>query len=104
MGALPPRSRRELHALDRTEELLIDKASLLGLSAPVPDLIESLRSAAPFSKIKGFAVGRTIFHDVAKQWLVGEVSDEQAIETMAERLSALVEAWRAARAGIEEAA
>ena len=77
---------------------------LLGLSAPVPDLIESLRSAAPFSKIKGFAVGRTIFHDVAKQWLVGEVSDEQAIETMAERLSALVKAWRAARAGIEEAA
>ena len=40
--------------------------------------------------IKGFAVGRTIFHDVAEQWLTGEVDDEQAIETMAERLSALV--------------
>ena len=46
---------------------------LLGLSAPVPDLMASFESAAPFPKIKGFAVGRTIFHDVAKQWLTGEV-------------------------------
>ncbi len=77
---------------------------LLGLSAPVPDLVASFESAAPFPKIKGFAVGRTIFHDVAKQWLTGEVSDQQAIETMAERLSTLVRAWRAARAKVYQAA
>ena len=77
---------------------------LLGLSAPVPDLLVSLEAAAPFSTIKGFAVGRTIFHDVAGQWLTGELSDDQAMEIMADRLTTLVRGWREARAKVYQAA
>jgi 5-dehydro-2-deoxygluconokinase len=77
---------------------------LLGLSAPIPDLIASFEAAAPFRLIKGFAVGRTIFHDVARDWLSGQIDDGEAVQLMADRLATLVDAWRTARAGVEQAA
>jgi 5-dehydro-2-deoxygluconokinase len=77
---------------------------LLGLSSPMPELVASLEAAAPFHLIKGFAVGRTIFHDVAREWLSGEIDDSEAIQEMASRLSTLADAWRAARARVEAVA
>ncbi|HET9811023.1 MAG TPA: 5-dehydro-2-deoxygluconokinase [Sphingomicrobium sp.] len=77
---------------------------LLGLSAPIPDLVESFEAAAPFPVVKGFAVGRSIFHDVAREWLLGDIGNEEAVEAMAARFSTLVEAWRSARARAAEAA
>jgi 5-dehydro-2-deoxygluconokinase len=77
---------------------------LLGLSAPIADLIESFREAAPVGIIKGFAVGRTIFYDVARAWMGGDVDDEGAVAEMASRLDMLVEAWRSERSKVEEAA
>jgi 5-dehydro-2-deoxygluconokinase len=77
---------------------------LLGLSAPVPDLVASFEAAAPFRLIKGFAVGRTIFHDVARAWLGGEYSDDEAVGQMASRLSTLTGAWRAAKSKVDAAA
>jgi 5-dehydro-2-deoxygluconokinase len=71
---------------------------MLGLSAPIPDLIASFAAAAPFPMIKGFAVGRSIFHDVATDWLSDRIDDGKAVETMAMRLSSLVQGWRSARA------
>lgn len=74
---------------------------MLGLSAPIPDLIASFKAAAPFRQIKGFAVGRSIFHDVAGDWLADRIDDKQAVDAMASRFSALAEAWRGARAASE---
>ncbi|MCL6740797.1 5-dehydro-2-deoxygluconokinase [Sphingomonas sp. RB56-2] len=71
---------------------------MLGLSAPIPDLIASFKTAAQFPLIKGFAVGRSIFHDVATDWLSDRIGDDEATDMMASRLSALVEGWRSARA------
>ena len=71
---------------------------MLGLSAPIPDLIASFAAAARFPLIKGFAVGRSIFHDVATEWLSDRIDDSAAVEAMASRLSSLVEGWRSARA------
>lgn len=71
---------------------------MLGLSAPIPDLIASFEAAARFPLIKGFAVGRSIFHDVATEWLSDRIEDSAAVEAMASRLSSLVEGWRSARA------
>jgi 5-dehydro-2-deoxygluconokinase len=48
--------------------------------------------------VKGFAVGRTIFNEVAQEWFRGRMGDEAAVNGMAERLSALVSAWRQSRA------
>ena len=71
---------------------------LLGLSAPQAELIRSFIAAAPFKVVKGFAVGRTIFDEVARKWFSGATSDDAAVNGMAERLASLVSAWRHARA------
>ena len=66
---------------------------LLGLEAP-HDVLEAGFSTARNSRwVKGFAVGRTIFADAARQWLAGIMSDEEAIADMAQRFGALVEVW-----------
>ena len=64
----------------------------------------SFEAAARFGLIKGFAVGRTIFHDVSREWLGGRTGDQEAVEQMATRFSNLVAAWRSARARLESAA
>ena len=71
---------------------------LLGLSAPQDELIASFAAAAAAPIVKGFAVGRTIFTDVAEQWLSGAIDDEAAVADLSSRFAVLVEAWRAARA------
>jgi 5-dehydro-2-deoxygluconokinase len=76
---------------------------LLGLSAPMPQLIASLEVAASHESVRGFAVGRTIFYDVARDWLTGAIDDDAAVEALAGRLSQLVETWRAARERMEKA-
>jgi 5-dehydro-2-deoxygluconokinase len=70
---------------------------LLGLSAPEGELVGSFVAAAPFKIVKGFAVGRTIFDTIARGWFSGAMSDDAAVNGMAEKLTALVSAWRRAR-------
>ncbi|WP_293860791.1 5-dehydro-2-deoxygluconokinase [uncultured Alsobacter sp.] len=68
---------------------------LLGLDAPEAELTAAFRLAGGCPQVKGFAVGRTIFSDAARAWLAGQMSDEAAIDDMARRFAALVEAWNA---------
>jgi 5-dehydro-2-deoxygluconokinase len=77
---------------------------LLGLSAPEAELVSSFEAAAPFNIVKGFAVGRTIFHEAARDWFAGRISDDEAVAALAGKLSALVNAWRRARGTVERAA
>jgi 5-dehydro-2-deoxygluconokinase len=70
---------------------------VLGLSAPEDELLKAFEVAARFACVKGFAIGRTIFHDVAAQWLAGGMDDEAAVSVMAAKLSRLVSAWQAMR-------
>lgn len=77
---------------------------VLGLSAPESELFASFTAAAPFQVVKGFAVGRTIFSDVAHDWFERRIDDNGAVQAMADRFAALVDAWRRARAAREEAA
>jgi 5-dehydro-2-deoxygluconokinase len=71
---------------------------MLGLSAPREQLHRSFAAAAPCKVVKGFAVGRTLFNEVAQEWFRGRMSDDAAVNGMAERLAALVSAWRQTRA------
>ncbi len=77
---------------------------VLGLEAESGRLIESFTAAARHELVRGFAVGRTIFANAAREWLTGRMDDEQAIEDMAERYRELCAAWDAARATRGEAA
>jgi 5-dehydro-2-deoxygluconokinase len=77
---------------------------LLGLSAPEAELLASFEVVAPFPIVKGFAVGRTIFYDVARDWLAGRIDDEAAVAALASKFKVLVDAWRRLRGAAEKAA
>jgi len=101
---LPAEAWGHVEAAIAANDPLCRGVVLLGLSAPIPDLIASFDTAARVPVIKGFAVGRSIFYDVARDWLAGALDDEGAVAAMAARLASLVEAWRAARGQVERAA
>lgn len=71
---------------------------VLGLDAPFEELAASFRAAARHDMVKGFAVGRTIFGEVARAWMAGGMDDEEAVACMAENFVKLCEAWDEARA------
>ena len=71
---------------------------VLGLDAPEPELQASFEIAAACPLVKGFAVGRTIFGEVARSWLSGGMGDEAAVTEMATRFRRLCEIWDKARA------
>ena len=66
---------------------------LLGLDAPIAALEAGFSAAKTAWSVKGFAVGRTIFSDVARGWLDKKWSDDEAVAEMAKRFGALVEIW-----------
>ncbi len=70
---------------------------VLGLDAPEAELAASFRIAAAYDLVKGFAVGRTIFGDVARAWLKGGVDDASAVAEMARRYEKLSAIWDEAR-------
>ncbi|MBL9059230.1 MAG: DUF2090 domain-containing protein, partial [Mangrovicoccus sp.] len=70
---------------------------VLGLDAPEADLAASFRVAAGFPLVKGFAVGRTIFAEVARDWLANGLSDAEAVAEMARRYARLCRVWDEAR-------
>lgn len=67
-----------------------------GLDASLEELGHSLRLAAAHAVVRGFTVGRTIFSGPAEAWLSGGMPDEAAMDAMAERFRALVDAWNGA--------
>ena len=69
---------------------------LLGLEAPIDDLREAFSAAKSSRSVRGFAVGRTIFADTAREWFAGRMTDEDAVAEMATRFGALCEAWEGA--------
>jgi len=71
---------------------------LLGLDAPSDELKEGFRNAQAYDKVKGFAVGRTIFGEPSKKWLSGEYDDYELIKEASENYLRLIGYWREARA------
>jgi len=68
---------------------------MLGLDAPLPELVSAFRASAATPLVRGFAVGRSIFAEPARAWFAGRIGDEEAIGEMAQRFSTLVTAWQA---------
>ncbi len=76
---------------------------VLGLDAPEAELAESFRVAAKQPLVRGFAVGRTIFGTVARDWMAGRIDDAAAVAEMAVRYTRLCGIWDRARAPQPEA-
>ena len=70
---------------------------LLGLEAPAEELEKGFRAVAGKHHVKGFAVGRTIFNEAANAWLSGSISDDAAVNMMAEKFGNLVAIWNKVR-------
>jgi len=68
---------------------------MLGLDAPLAELVSAFRASAATPLVRGFAVGRSIFAEPARAWFAGRIGDEEAIGEMAQRFSTLVTAWQA---------
>ena len=70
---------------------------MLGLDAPEETLRRAFEDVAGIELCRGFAVGRSIFNTAARAWFNGALSDEAAIDDIAERYRRLVVSWREAR-------
>ena len=75
---------------------------VLGLDAPEAELAASFALAARQPLVKGFAVGRTIFGQAARDWMAGRIGDGEAVEAMATNYQRLCHLWDRARSGISE--
>jgi 5-dehydro-2-deoxygluconokinase len=94
--------RNSVEAIDRNDPRTRGIV-VLGLDTPEEELAASFALAAKFPLVKGFAVGRTIFGDVARAWMRGENRDADAIAEMAQRFTRLCGIWDKARANAREA-
>ncbi|MDG6095777.1 DUF2090 domain-containing protein [Acetobacter sp. AN02] len=45
--------------------------------------------------VKGFAIGRTIFAQVARAWMARKADDDEAVSEMARRFTVFADAWTA---------
>ncbi len=69
---------------------------VLGLDAPEANLRESFRSAAPNAVCKGFAVGRSIFGEAARQWFDGNINDADVVKQVATNYRTMIRFWQEA--------
>ena len=70
---------------------------LLGLEAPQDELEAAFAATAEVPVVKGFAIGRTIFSAAAQNWFAGNITDNEAIDDMAQKFERLTSAWLRAR-------
>jgi len=75
---------------------------LLGMEASEEALERGFALAARHPVCKGFAVGRSIFMDAARQWFAGKSDDEAVVRTVAGNYSKLVNLWKKARQACKE--
>jgi 5-dehydro-2-deoxygluconokinase len=96
---LDPESWKHVESVIESHDPYCRGVVVLGAARAEEGLLQALRVAARFKCVKGFAVGRTIFADVASDWLSGVIDEHAACRVMASRLQALASAWLALKAG-----
>ncbi len=66
---------------------------VLGQGLEGEQLAESFAAASSEPFCKGFAVGRSIYREVARRWLSNEIDDEQFVATVAENYEQMISLW-----------
>jgi 5-dehydro-2-deoxygluconokinase len=69
---------------------------VLGKEMLDAQLVKVLGMARREPLVRGFAIGRTIFNDAARQWFAGDIDDAAAIDMMSAVYRRLIAAWDAA--------
>ncbi len=66
---------------------------VLGLDGSIESIGESFQVAACQPRVKGFAVGRTLFAQPARDWLAGTMDDQTAVAAMRRNYRSMIGAW-----------
>ncbi len=74
---------------------------VLGQALEEGDLAEYFAAAASEQRCNGFAIGRSIYGNVARRWLSGEIDDEELMSSVAERYERMVDLWHERHEGSE---
>ena len=70
---------------------------VLGLNAPVAELAAGFSAARRSKSARGFAVGRTLFHEPARAWLAGEIDDAMLVAQAKANFAVLIRHWQGAK-------
>jgi 5-dehydro-2-deoxygluconokinase len=102
---VPPEKEQDWAAIERAIEKHDPRCRgvlLLGKEASEDELERGFAAAARHRVCKGFAVGRSIFMDAARQWFSNGISDQQVVSEVARNYASLVATWRKARSECKE--
>lgn len=94
---LPPLSAenwQQVGALIDANDPFCRGVLILGQDASEETLKASFAAAAEARWVKGFAVGRTIFGQLSRRWLQGELDDAALIEQVKQKYLTLIGFWR----------
>ena len=97
---LPPLSPEQWAQVDElieTRDPYSRGVVMLGLNAPIERLIASFEEAQNSRTCRGFAVGRSIFQDPAREWLNGLIDDATLIQRCCDSFEQLILAWQRIR-------
>ena len=97
LEAPPAESWREIADVIAASDPLCHGVLLLGLDASEERIAQSFAIAASHAVCRGFAIGRTIFSPMAREWLAGNIDDATATAGIAQGYERMIEAWRRAR-------
>jgi 5-dehydro-2-deoxygluconokinase len=97
---LPPLSKQSWQSVSQ----LIDERDpyccgvvILGLDASPEVLANGFNATVGCDKVKGFAVGRTLFGEPARQWLASQIDDNTLIQEIKSNYNHLITLWRERR-------
>ena len=94
---LPPPSATQWAAIDaliESRDPYCRGVVMLGLNASLKQLVASFEQAKNSRSCRGFAVGRSIFQDPARDWLIGGIDDDTLIQRCCKSFEQLIMAWR----------
>lgn len=93
----PAEAWREIGSVIAANDPLCHGVVLLGLDASEEQIAQSFEVAAQYRVCRGFAIGRTIFGQAARDWFANTIDDETAIASVAAGYARMVELWRRLR-------
>ena len=92
-----PEAWREIGAVIAANDPLCHGVLLLGLDASEDRVAQSFEVAARHAVCRGFAIGRTIFGQAARDWFANTIDDATAVESVAAGYVRMIELWRRLR-------
>lgn len=89
-----PQTWKEIEAMVIDKDPYCNGILLLGENRPMEEVVKALKNIRGRQRsVKGFAVGRTIWGEVAEDWFHGKINDHSAIDRIAKKFIHLVTAW-----------